>query len=72
MATTEAAKPAAVTTPHVPKPLPSRNPLPLSAAQEGQVRDMYYARVRGICAEEIRSELCFSTIQVGQRADGGG
>lgn len=30
------------------------NPLPLSAAQEGQVRDLYYARVRGLCAEEIR------------------
>ncbi|KAI5785936.1 cytochrome c oxidase biogenesis protein Cmc1 like-domain-containing protein [Geopyxis carbonaria] len=35
-------------------PLPSKNPLPLSAAQEGQVRDFYYARVRGLCAEEIR------------------
>ncbi|KAF8241643.1 hypothetical protein K440DRAFT_481334, partial [Wilcoxina mikolae CBS 423.85] len=34
--------------------LPSRNPLPLSASQEGQVRDLYYARVRGLCAEEIR------------------
>lgn len=32
------------------------NPLPLSAAQEGQVRDLYYARVRGLCAEEIRRE----------------
>ncbi|SLM37941.1 Cytochrome c oxidase biogenesis protein Cmc1-like [Lasallia pustulata] len=35
-------------------PLPSRNPLPLSAAQEGQVRDLYYKRVRGKCANEIR------------------
>ncbi|TGZ77939.1 hypothetical protein EX30DRAFT_286906, partial [Ascodesmis nigricans] len=34
--------------------LPTRNPLPLSAAQEAQVRDLYYARVRGLCAEEIR------------------
>ncbi|TGZ76241.1 hypothetical protein EX30DRAFT_324941 [Ascodesmis nigricans] len=32
----------------------TRNPLPLSAAQEAQVRDLYYARVRGLCAEEIR------------------
>jgi len=37
-----------------PSPIPSRNPLPLSAPQEGQVRDLYYARVRGLCAEEIR------------------
>ncbi|KAI9806444.1 MAG: hypothetical protein M1833_003631 [Piccolia ochrophora] len=35
-------------------PLPSRNPLPLSAAQEQQVRDLYYARVRGFCADEIK------------------
>jgi len=28
--------------------------LPLSAAQESQVRDVYYARVRGLCGEEIR------------------
>ncbi|MCJ1246958.1 hypothetical protein MMC30_004169 [Trapelia coarctata] len=35
-------------------PLPSRNPLPLSASQEQQVRDMYYKRVRGYCADEIR------------------
>lgn len=35
----------------------SKNPLPLSAYQEGQVRDLYYARVRGICAEEIKRIL---------------
>src|SRR5436305_3326117 len=37
-------------------PMPSRNPLPLSATQEMQVRDLYYARVRGYCADEIRGE----------------
>ncbi|MCJ1294708.1 hypothetical protein MMC34_006266 [Xylographa carneopallida] len=37
-----------------PLPLPSRNPLPLSAGQEQQVRDLYYKRVRGYCANEIR------------------
>ncbi|MCJ1280995.1 hypothetical protein MMC26_000313 [Xylographa opegraphella] len=37
-----------------PLPLPSRNPLPLSAGQEQQVRDLYYKRVRGYCADEIR------------------
>ncbi|PGH06200.1 hypothetical protein AJ79_06588 [Helicocarpus griseus UAMH5409] len=31
-----------------------RNPLPLSAAQEAQVRDLYYKRVRGHCAKEIQ------------------
>ncbi|KAH0536502.1 hypothetical protein FGG08_006627 [Glutinoglossum americanum] len=35
-------------------PMPSRNPLPLSAGQEQQVRDMYYKRVRGYCADEIK------------------
>jgi len=37
-----------------PLPLRSRNPLPLSAGQEQQVRDLYYKRVRGYCANEIR------------------
>ncbi|KAI6251030.1 hypothetical protein HI914_00334 [Erysiphe necator] len=36
-------------------PMPSRNPLPLSSAQETQVRDLYYSRVRGYCAAEIKS-----------------
>ncbi|POS86117.1 hypothetical protein EPUL_001585 [Erysiphe pulchra] len=35
-------------------PMPSRNPLPLSSAQEIQVRDLYYSRVRGYCAAEIK------------------
>ncbi|KAH0610592.1 uncharacterized protein H6S33_012119 [Morchella sextelata] len=41
-------------TEHPPIPELSKNPLPLSAYQEGQVRDLYYARVRGRCAEEIK------------------
>lgn len=35
--------------------VPSRNPLPLSASQEAQVRDVYHARVRRHCAEEIKA-----------------
>ncbi|KAJ4151139.1 hypothetical protein LMH87_011854 [Akanthomyces muscarius] len=35
--------------------VPSRNPLPLSASQESQVRDIYYARVRKQCADEIKA-----------------
>lgn len=35
-------------------PMPSRNPLPLSAAQEAQVRELYHSRVRGYCAAEIK------------------
>lgn len=35
----------------------TRNPLPLSAAQEAQVRDIYYKRVRGYCAEEVKGTL---------------
>ncbi|KAK2768323.1 hypothetical protein FQN54_000176 [Arachnomyces sp. PD_36] len=31
-----------------------RNPTPLSATQEAQVRDIYYKRVRGHCAAEIK------------------
>ncbi|KAK5035162.1 hypothetical protein LTS07_002598 [Exophiala sideris] len=31
-----------------------RNPLPLSPAQEGEVRRMYYARVRSKCADEVK------------------
>lgn len=34
--------------------MPSRNPLPLSASQEAQVRDIFYDRVRQQCAEEIK------------------
>ncbi|KAI9761327.1 MAG: Transcription initiation factor TFIID subunit 9 [Chaenotheca gracillima] len=35
-------------------PRASTNPMPLSSAQEQQVRDLYYKRVRGYCADEIR------------------
>ncbi|EON98332.1 putative cytochrome c oxidase biogenesis protein [Phaeoacremonium minimum UCRPA7] len=35
-------------------PMPSRNPLPLSASQEAQVRDVFYDRVRRHCAAEIK------------------
>lgn len=34
--------------------LPSRNPIPLSASQEAQVRDVFFARVRRHCADEIK------------------
>jgi COX assembly protein 1 len=44
--------------PQLPSPGPLqpnlRNPLPLSAAQEAQVRDLYYKRVRGICDDVIK------------------
>ncbi|KAG9235927.1 hypothetical protein BJ875DRAFT_457825 [Amylocarpus encephaloides] len=41
--------------PEVPRlPMPSRNPLPLSSAQEAQVRELYHSRVRGYCAPEIK------------------
>ncbi|OLN82887.1 hypothetical protein CCHL11_08387 [Colletotrichum chlorophyti] len=36
-------------------PMPTRNPLPLSASQEAQIRDIYYARVRNACAPEIKA-----------------
>ncbi|KAK0733535.1 cytochrome c oxidase biogenesis protein Cmc1 like-domain-containing protein [Lasiosphaeria miniovina] len=36
-------------------PMPSKNPLPLSASQEAQVRDIFYARVRSKCADEIKA-----------------
>ncbi|KAL6912722.1 hypothetical protein ACHAPO_007317 [Fusarium lateritium] len=35
--------------------VPSRNPLPLSASQEAQVRDIFYQKVRKECAEEIKA-----------------
>lgn len=41
-------------------PLPARTPLPLSASQEQQVRDIYHKRVRAKCAEEIRGMLIHS------------
>ncbi|CAK7198549.1 hypothetical protein SEUCBS139899_001212 [Sporothrix eucalyptigena] len=36
-------------------PMPSHNPLPLSASQEAQVRDLYYERVRQQCHAEIKA-----------------
>ena len=51
--TTEKSSPV-VAPPHPTSAMPTRNPLPLSASQEAQVKDLYYARVRGFCAEEIR------------------
>ncbi|KAL0935261.1 cytochrome c oxidase biogenesis protein [Colletotrichum truncatum] len=51
-------------------PMPSRNPLPLSASQEAQIRDIYYARVRSACAPEIKgaySPVSRSIIQVTER-----
>ncbi|KAL1962541.1 hypothetical protein VTN77DRAFT_9416 [Rasamsonia byssochlamydoides] len=32
-----------------------QNPMPLSAAQEAQVKELYYKRVRGYCAAEIKA-----------------
>ncbi|KAK5121107.1 hypothetical protein LTR85_005591 [Meristemomyces frigidus] len=40
--------------PTSPSPVLSRNPLPLSASQESQVRELYYKRVRNKCADEVR------------------
>jgi len=37
-------------------PMPSRNPLPLSASQEAQVRDFFYDRVRSKCQPEIKGK----------------
>ncbi|KAK2747209.1 hypothetical protein FQN55_005204 [Onygenales sp. PD_40] len=47
------------TTPSSSSPTPPasinfRNPLPLSAAQEAQVQDLFHKRVRGHCAAEIK------------------
>ncbi|KAI0599880.1 cytochrome c oxidase biogenesis protein Cmc1 like-domain-containing protein [Biscogniauxia sp. FL1348] len=38
-----------------PLPMPSRNPLPLSASQEAQVREVFNARVRRLCSKEIQA-----------------
>lgn len=40
-------------------PMPSRNPLPLSASQEAQVREVFNARVRMQCEPEIKG-MCVS------------
>ncbi|RVX67522.1 hypothetical protein B0A52_08875 [Exophiala mesophila] len=50
-------EPRPQTTAPVPSSQPQRNllnPLPLSASQEAQVRDIYYKRVRSRCADEIK------------------
>ncbi|KAL2106080.1 hypothetical protein VUR80DRAFT_7323 [Thermomyces stellatus] len=36
-------------------PMPTRNPLPLSATQEAQIREIYHNRVRAHCSEEIKA-----------------
>ncbi|KAI1751821.1 cytochrome c oxidase biogenesis protein Cmc1 like-domain-containing protein [Xylaria castorea] len=36
-------------------PMPSRNPLPLSASQEAQVREVFNARVRERCSDDIKA-----------------
>lgn len=41
-------------------PMPSKNPLPLSAGQEAQVRELYHARVRAYCAAEIKRQYYIS------------
>ncbi|EED22248.1 conserved hypothetical protein [Talaromyces stipitatus ATCC 10500] len=38
-----------------PQHLNIHNPLPLSATQEQQVKEIYYKRVRGYCAPEIKA-----------------
>ncbi|KAK4943843.1 hypothetical protein LTR66_014566 [Elasticomyces elasticus] len=50
--------------PMTPDVVPSRNPLPLSASQEQQVRDLYYKRVRTRCADEIRVYTSTSAIEL--------
>ncbi|OJJ45628.1 hypothetical protein ASPZODRAFT_133485 [Penicilliopsis zonata CBS 506.65] len=37
------------------RPASLRNPMPLSAAQESEVKQLYYKRVRGLCAPEIKA-----------------
>ena len=45
------------TSTQAPAPYVPSNPAPLSAAQEQQVRDLYYKRVRSKCADEIRGTI---------------
>ena len=45
-------------------PVPSKNPLPLSASQEAQVRELYYARVRRKCKDEIKGMLMLSPLDI--------
>lgn len=37
--------------------VPSKNPLPLSASQEAQVREIFYQRVRKQCGPEIKGKF---------------
>ncbi|KAL2351169.1 hypothetical protein BJ546DRAFT_1052483 [Cryomyces antarcticus] len=53
-AAASSAPPSTEPRPVAPAAVPSRNPIPLSSSQEGQVRDLYYKRVRTKCAIEIR------------------
>ena len=43
--------------------MPSRNPIPLSAAQEGEVRELYHKRVRKICDDQIRGKNTSTAFQ---------
>lgn len=38
-------------------PLPSRNPLPLAPAQEAEISELYYKRVRDFCSSQIRGDF---------------
>lgn len=48
---------------------PTRTPLPLTASQEAQVRELYYKRVRTKCADEVRG--MWDSFALGQGKDGG-
>ncbi|KAL8284791.1 hypothetical protein RB601_006710 [Gaeumannomyces tritici] len=53
---TMAAEPPSAGGESAPKlPMPSRNPIPLSASQEAAVREVFYARVRRLCQPEIKA-----------------
>lgn len=54
MAAMATAKPPSPTGGTEVMPMPSRNPLPLSATQEAQVREVFNSRVRNFCADEIK------------------
>jgi COX assembly protein 1 len=43
---------------------PTRKPLPLSASQESQVRELYYKRVRNKCADEVRGMYCTNVVNI--------
>lgn len=46
---------ASTNTPTTPRRVNLRNPLPLSATQEQEVKQLYYKRVRARCAAEIKA-----------------